>query len=428
VTTETLLERRLRVMGDHAPLFYKEPLHIVRGSGVWLEDSSGRRYLDVYNNVPHVGHCHPRVVEALCRQAAILNIHTRYLHENILEYSERLVATFDPPLSRALLCCTGTEANEAALRIARVNTGGTGILVSDVNYHGNSASLSEATTAFPTFEARARGPHVRVIEIPDFRGEPGSAAEREMADRHVAEVERTLSDMERDGIRPAALLVDTLFSSEGLRRLPEGYFPRVVEAVRARGGLFIADEVQAGFGRLGDHMWGYQALGVVPDIVTMGKAMGNGHPLAGLVGRADLLDRFAAESMYFNTFGGNPVSCAVGLAVLDVMRDEKLMENARDVGRYVQQGLKDIAARHPIVGSVRGRGLYFGLELLHDGDVNRPASMEADKVINLMRDAGVLISKIGKHSNVLKMRPPMPFGKEHADILLAALDRALAQV
>lgn len=428
MTTETLLERRLRIMGEHAPLFYKEPLHIVRGSGVWLEDSSGRRYLDVYNNVPHVGHCHPRVVEALCKQASILNIHTRYLHENILDYSERLIATFDPPLRRALLCCTGTEANEAALRIARVNTGGTGILVSDVNYHGNSASLSEATTAFPTFEARSRGPHVRVIEIPDFRGQPGSSEEREMADRYVAQVEDSLDQMERDGIPPAALLVDTLFSSEGLRRLPRGYFAKVVEAVRARGGLFIADEVQAGFGRLGDHMWGYQALGVVPDMVTMGKPMGNGHPLAGLVGRADLLDRFAAESMYFNTFGGNPVSCAVGLAVLDVMRDENLMENAREVGRYVQEGLNGIAARHSIVGSVRGRGLYFGLELLHEGAVDRPASAEADKVINLMRESGVLISKIGKHSNVLKMRPPMPFAREHADILLSALDKAIARV
>lgn len=428
MTGESILKRRHQVMGEHAPLFYNEPLHIVRGNGVWVEDVDGKRYLDVYNNVPHVGHCHPRIVEALCNQARILNIHTRYLHENILDYSERLTATFDPPLTRAMLCCTGTEANETALRIARVNTGGTGILVSDVNYHGNSMSLAEATTAFPTFEARTRGAHIGIINIPDFRGEPGSSQEREMADLHVAQVEETLQQMESDGIRPAALLLETLFSSEGLRQLPAGYIARVVEAVRARGGLFIADEVQAGFGRLGDHMWGYQALGVVPDIVTMGKPMGNGHPLAGLVGRADLLDHFAAESMYFNTFGGNPVSCAVGLAVLDVMRDENLMENARIVGEYIQDGLKTIKTKHAIVGSVRGRGLYFGLELLQDSSPDRPATAAANKVINLMRQSGVLISKIGKHSNVLKMRPPMPFERKHADILIAALDAALARV
>ncbi len=428
MTKETLLERRLRVMGEYAPLFYTNPLHIVRGSGVWVEDADGRRYLDVYNNVPHVGHCHPRVVDALCEQARTLNIHTRYLHENILDYEERLLATFDPSLNRALLCCTGTEANEAALRIARVNTGGTGILVSDVNYHGNSTSLAEVTTAFPTIEARNRGPHVGIIEIPDFRGEPGSPEEQEMADRTVAEVEQTIRDMGSNGIRPAALLVDTIFSSEGLRNLPAGYFPRVVEAVRRAGGLFIADEVQAGFGRTGDHMWGYQALGVVPDIATMGKPMGNGHPLAGLVGRAELIDHFAAESIYFNTFGGNPVSCAVGMAVLDVMKDEKLMENARVVGKYIQKGLHDLAARHSTVASVRGRGLYFGLELLHDGAPDRPATAEAKAVINMMRDDGVLISKIGRHDNILKMRPPMPFSKENADVLLAALDRALEKV
>ncbi|MDA5193029.1 aspartate aminotransferase family protein [Govanella unica] len=420
MTQETLLDRRTRLLGKHFPLFYDRPLHLLRGEGVWLYDADGRRYLDVYNNVPHVGHCHPRVVDALCTQARMLNIHTRYLHENIVNYAERLTATFDDDLKMALFCCSGTEANELALRIASKHTGGTGIIVSDHSYHGNSATLAALTTAFPTSEVK--GPYIRTIRVPDpYRdGQTGDAT--------AAEVATVIREMEAQGIKLAALLVDTLFSTEGLPNVPEGWLKSAVDHVHAAGGLFIADEVQPGFGRMGSHMWGYQAHGVTPDLVTMGKPMGNGHPLAGVVARGNLVNEFAAESMYFNTFGGNPVSAAVGLAVLDVIRDENLMENARAVGDYIQAGLHKLAANYDIIGDVRGRGLFFGLELVRDRTTREPAPRETSRIVNQMRENGVLISKIGRHENVLKMRPPMLFNREHADLLLSTLDRVIGSI
>lgn len=417
-----LLQRRHSVLGRHSPVFYDEPLHLVRGEGVWVEDVDGRRYLDVYNNVPHVGHCHPRVVDALCRQAARINIHTRYLHENVVDYAERLTATLHPDLSVAMLTCTGTEANELALRIARFITGGEGIIVSNFSYHGNSASLAAATTALPAPEAL--GPHVRAVPIPDLRhveGDPKDVA-RDYADR-VGEAARSL---QAAGYKPAAILFDTIFSTEGLPLLPKDYLEQAVAHVRAAGGLFIADEVQPGLGRLGDHMWGYQAFDIVPDFITMGKSLGNGHPLAALVTRPDYVDAFAAKALYFNTFAGNPVSSAAGTAVLEVIEDEDLMGNARRVGAYLQQRLELLAQRHDLVGSVRGRGLFFGLEFLTASKA--PAVAESKRLINLMRDRDVLISKVGSHDNILKMRPPLQFSIENADLLLSTLDDALAKI
>ncbi len=417
----SLLERRRRVLGRHSPLFYDRPLHVRRAEGVWIEDTDGRRYLDAYNNVPHVGHCHPHVVEALCRQAAQLNIHTRYLHDAVVDYAERLVATFDAPLSMAMLTCTGSEANELALRIARFVTGGQGIIVSNFSYHGNTASLAAATTGLPAPEALA--PHVRAVDIPDlthWQGDPAALASQ-FADR-VAEAVRSL---QADGIKPAAMLFDTLFSTEGLPAVPKGALEQAVAIVRQAGGLFIADEVQPGLGRTGDHMWGYQTYDLVPDIVTMGKPLGNGHPLAGLVTRPDYVDSFASKALYFNTFAGNPVSAAVGSAVLDVIEREDLQGNARRVGAHIQAGLQRLASRHDLIASVRGRGLFFGLELLHDG---RPAAAQAKRLINGMRERGVLISRIGPEDNILKMRPPMPFSIADADLLLSTLDSVLADL
>lgn len=422
LSQKDLLERRHAVLGRHSPLFYEEPLQLVRGKGVWVEDVEGRRYLDVYNNVPHVGHCHPHVVEALCRQAESINIHTRYLHENVVAYAERLTATFHPNLSVAMLTCTGTEANELALRMARFLTGGEGIIVSDFSYHGNSASLAAATTGLPAPEAL--GPHVRAVPIPDLShaGANPEALARDYADR-VAEAVRSL---QAAGYRPAAILLDTIFSTEGLPLLPKGYLEQAVAHVRAAGGLFIADEVQPGLGRMGDHMWGHQAFDLVPDFVTMGKSLGNGHPLAALVTRPDYLEAFAAKALYFNTFAGNPVSSAVGGAVLDVIEEEDLMGNAQRVGAHLQQGLRALAARHGLIASVRGRGLFFGLEFA-TGE-GKPAKAETRRLINLMRVRGVLISRIGPHDNILKMRPPLPFSIENADVLLSTLDDAIARI
>lgn len=417
-----LLARRHRALGRHSPLMYDRPLHLVRGDGVWAEDVHGRRYLDVYNNVPHVGHCHPHVVEAICRQASTLNIHTRYLHDNVVQYAERLTATFDPTLSVAMLTCTGTEANELALRIARLVSGGTGVIVSSFSYHGNSAALAAVTTGLPAPEALA--PHARAVPIPDlsqYEGDPAQLA-RDYADR-VGEAVRSLKAA---GVKPAAILFDTIFSTEGLPRVPEGFLEQAVAHVREAGGLFIADEVQGGLGRTGDHMWAHQAYGVVPDLVTLGKPLGNGHPLAGVVMRPDLLEVFASCAVYFNTFAGNPVSAAAGLAVLDVMEREKLSENAKLVGGYLQQRLYTLARKHELIGSVRGSGLFFGLELLRGR--GSPATHETKRLVNVMRDKGVLINRIGPHDNILKMRPPMPFSKANAELLLSTLDDALASL
>ncbi|MHA3791691.1 aminotransferase class III-fold pyridoxal phosphate-dependent enzyme [Sphingomonas sp. YL-JM2C] len=420
---EELLERRQRVLGRNAPLFYERPVHLVKGKGVWVTDADGRDYLDVYNNVPCVGHCHPHVVEAIAAQAGILNIHTRYLHETVVRYAERLTATFDASLNSAVFTCSGTESNELALRMARFRTGGEGVIVSDFCYHGNSKMVAELTTCFPVPEPFPA--YARKVPVPDPYRDRQGMSDEQLADHFAAKVAEAVGSLQAAGIKVAALLIDTLFANEGLPELVPGYAAKAVEIVRKAGGLFICDEVQAGFGRTGDAMWGHQLNGVVPDIVTLGKPMGNGHPLAGVITSSDLVDEFGKVANYFNTFGGNPVSAAAGMAVLDVLEGEKLLENARTTGAYVRAGLERLKDKHAIVGNVRGSGLFFGLDLVHDDADRSPATAECKRLINLMRDRGVLISRIGRYDNILKMRPPMVFAKEHADILLSTLDDAL---
>ena len=423
---DTLLQRRHRVLGSASPLFYDKPLHLVRGEGVWLFDVDGRRYLDVYNNVPCVGHCNPHVVEAMHRQAMTLNIHTRYLDEHIVRYAERLTATFAEPLDTAMFTCTGSEANELALRLARFASGGTGIIVSDYNYHGNSASLAEVTTALPSPEPFAT--HARAVPIPCLYRAPAGITEAQLAEHYAANIAAAIASLQAQGIRPAALLIDTLFANEGLPRVPAGFVNKAAELIRAAGGLFIADEVQSGFARTGEHLWGHQAHAVVPDIVTLGKPMGNGYPLAGLITSKALVESFGRSAMYFNTFGGSPVAAAVGMAVLDVIEEQQLLRNAHTVGAYVQQRLQVLASKHSIIGDVRGKGLFFALELVRDHASKEPAGLEARKVVNHMRELGVLISKIGAGDNILKLRPPLVFNREHADLFVDTLDTALSAI
>ena len=421
-TTE-LLERRSRLLGAKAPLFYDEPVHIVRGEGVWLFDAGGKRYLDCYNNVPHVGHCHPHVVDALERQARTLNVHTRYLHETILEYGERLTAKFDKSLSMVIFVCTGSEANDIALRMARQCSGGMGIICTNMTYHGNTTAVDELATLFRGGEAI--GPNVRAVPFPDsYRPLKGLSGEA-LADAYADQVKAAIEAFRRDGIKLAGMLVCPIFANEGLPHVPPGFLAKAVKHVRDAGGLFIADEVQAGFGRTG-RMWGHETTGVVPDIVTLGKPMGNGHPLAAVVARADLVNEFRDQVMYFNTFGGNPVSCAVGNAVLDVMEKEKLMDNARDVGAYVAESLGRLQDKHDIIGDVRCQGFWMAAELVRDRHTKEPAADESKRAVNAMKDRGILMGRIGQFDNVLKMRPPMPFSREHADLLLSNLDETLA--
>jgi 4-aminobutyrate aminotransferase-like enzyme len=423
---DSLLERRYRVLGRNSPLFYDKPLHLVRGEGVWLYDADGKRYLDAYNNVPHVGHCHPHVVAALCRQAARLNTHTRYLDETVVAYAERLTSLFDPQLSMAMFCCTGSEANELALRIARDCSGGMGIISTAWAYHGNTAAVMQVSSLFTPQDKR--GPYVRTVPVMDPYRDRAARSDEELAAVYANDVRRAIDAFSAAGVRFAGLLFCTAFSSEGLPTVPAGFMAKALAHVHAAGGLFIADEVQAGFGRLGSHMWGHQKLGVVPDIVTLGKPMGNGHPLAAVIARRDLVNQFAGRNMYFNTFGGNPVSAAVGMAVLDVLEDEHLLENAAAVGNYTTAKLKRLADRHDLIGDVRGSGLFFAVELVSDRADKIPATAQTKRVVNLMRERGVLISRIGLNDNILKIRPPMPFSKQHADLLVDTLDQAMADL
>lgn len=416
--TRSLLERRRRSMGPAYRLFYEQPVHIVSGEGVWLYDADGKKYLDVYNNVPHVGHCHPRVVEAVCKQAKVLNTHTRYLHERVIEYAEKLTAKFPEGLDVAMFACTGTEANELALRLARARTGATGMIVTDNAYHGNSWAIAQITTTYESSEKRAD--NIVTVPAPDsYRGP--HAGHPEAAAKYAAHLQSAIDTLHGRGLRPAAFIVDTIFSNEGLPTVPAGYLARAVGIVREAGGLFIADEVQPGFGRMGSHFWGFEKHAVRPDIATMGKPMGNGYPVSAVVASAGVVDAFARYSHYFNTFGGSPVACAAGLAVLEVIEHEGLQANARDVGDYLLEGLRDLAAGSPLIGDVRGGGLFIGIELVRDKSSLEPATAETARAVNLLRQHGVLIGSTGRFDNVLKIRPPLVFSMENADFLLQKL-------
>ena len=417
-----MIERRKKLLGSAYKLFYHDPVHLVRGEGVWLYDADGRKYLDMYNNVPHVGHCHPHVVEALTKQIATLNTHTRYLHENILEYAERLTGKFADELDTAMFACTGSEANELALRIARNFTGGAGVIVTNFAYHGNTKAIYEISTS--DIAASEVPDYVTTVPFPDaYRGEfRGDGA----GNQYAAYVQRAVDELRQRGIKPAAFVIDTIISSSGVVQPPRGYLKKAAEIIRSAGGLFVADEVQPGFGRTGEQFWGYEADGVIPDIVTMGKPMGNGHPLSATVSRRDIVEQFAAKGRYFNTFGGNPVSCAAGLAVLDVIEQEGLQENARIVGEYMTAGLRDLAKNRTAIGDIRGTGLFIAVELVKDRASRDPATAFAADVVNGLRDRGVLTGSIGPDANILKLRPPMVFSKENADYMLGILDETLA--
>lgn len=418
--TREMIERRRRLLGPGYQLFYQNPLHLVRGEGVWVHDVDGQRYLDVYNNVPSVGHCHPHVVDALCRQARLLNTHTRYLDDNILDFAEKLLSTMPAELSQAMFTCTGSEANDLAVRIARHHTGGTGVIVTNYAYHGLTASIAELSSS--QFSQIAASPDVRTVAAPIHSPENPE----EVGRRFAADVRAALADMRSHGIKPAALLLDSFFTSDGAFFEPSGFLREAVEAVREAGGLYIADEVQPGYGRSGRHMWGFQCHGLVPDIVTLGKPMGNGHPTAGITIKPQILQRFANESGYFNTFAGNPVSSAVGLAVLEVIEREKLIANAHESGKFMLEGLQRLAVRHPVIGDVRGMGLYLGVDFTTPEGA--PDAATASKVVNGLREEHVLIGAAGPHVNTLKIRPPLVFQREHAEIFLNSLARVLERL
>jgi 4-aminobutyrate aminotransferase-like enzyme len=417
--TSALLERRRRAL-PRSPLFYDHPVHLVRGEGVWLFDPDDRRYLDCYNNVPVVGHCHPRVVRAVAEQQRLLATHSRYLHEAIIELAERLKATLPPALDAVLVVNSGSEANDLALRIARAATGRAGAVVTAYAYHG----LTEATHALSPEEwAKGEQPaHVATIPAPDgYRG-AYRREEDEWAERYAAHIDDAARALGGHGF--AALYLDPAFTADGILSPPPAYLREAARRAQALGGLLVADEVQAGHGRCGTGLWSFQASGIEPDMVVMGKPMGNGFPVAALVVRSRLLGAVPEEVELFSTFGGNPVACAAALAVLAVIEDEGLVANALEVGSYLQQGLVALAGRHALIGDVRGEGLLLGVELVDEA--RAPAAGHAGRVTEAMRERGILLSATGPAGNVLKIRPPLVFQREHADLLLQTLDDVLA--
>jgi 4-aminobutyrate aminotransferase-like enzyme len=416
-----LIRRRQELLGPAYRLFYEAPLHIVRGEGVWLFDSEGRKYLDVYNNVVPVGHCHPAVVEAIAAQAAVLNTHTRYLHSTIIEYAERLLAIFPNELAHVMFTCTGSEANDLALRLARLYTGVEGVIVTELAYHGVTEAVAEISPSLKPLPSNLR--RVKAVPAPDtYRIPPHGLAER-----FATDVREAISQLQNNGSGVAALIFDTIFSSDGVFADPPGFVREAVEAVHAAGGLIIADEVQAGFGRTGAGMWGFARHSFVPDLVTIGKPMGNGQPIAGVIMKPQTVEKFAKTNRYFNTFGGNPVSCAAALATLKVIQDEDLITNARTVGTYLMERLRDLSSRHSCIGDVRGSGLFIGVELVQDRATKEADSKVALAIVNTLRQRGILLSATGPQANVLKIRPPLVFQKEHADFLLSALDTFLSE-
>jgi len=424
-SADEIVAVRRRHFGFNLSIAYSEPLKIVRGEGQYLYDEDGRRYLDLVNNVCHVGHCHPHVVAAARRQMAVLNTNTRYLHDNLAEYALRLTGTFPGPLEVCFFTNSGTEANDLALRLARAHTGSKEIIVLDHAYHGHSPSLIEISPykcEGPGGEGLAE--HAHKVPLPDpYRGPQRGP---EAGEGYADEVRKAITEIEGNGRELGAFLAESLISCGGQIIPPPGFWSAVADAVHAAGGVVIADEVQVGFGRVGTHMWAFESQDVVPDIVTLGKPIGNGHPMAAVVTTAEIASSFVTGMEYFNTFGGNPVSCAVGLAVLDVIEHEGLQQHALEVGNRMRDGLRELQARHPLIGDVRGLGLFIGIELVRDRETLEPAGTEASRVIDEMKARGFLLSTDGPLHNVLKIKPPMVIQPHDVDEMLEALDEVLS--
>ncbi len=423
-SSSDLAKRRRASLGPNAPHFYDQPLHIERGDGVWLYAPDGTAYLDFYNNVPQVGHNHPHVVNAISRQASALNTNSRYLYEGIVDYAERLTHLLGPGLDTCLFVNSGSEANDVALQMARFATGRSGVIVMDGAYHGVTVATREVSTADPDIVASSR---VAELMVPDpYRGRYRTG-EPELAGRYADDTERALTSLADHGQEVSAFVVDPAMCSTGMPSIPPGYLAEVHRRVGAAGGLFIVDEVQSGLGRTG-RWWGHELHEVAPDIVTMGKPIGNGHPLGVVVTSAELLDAFLSRTRLFSTFGGNPVAAAAGMAVIDVIEREQLVTKANDTGAYLRKELARLQADHPLIGDVRGWGMIAGVELVTDRELRTPATGQTQQLIELMKSNGVLVGVAGRRGNVLKLRPPLIAERRHVDRFIEALASSLAAV
>ena len=426
MTNTTLWKRREKALGPTYAHFYDEPLNLVRGEGVWLYDEKGNNYLDCYNNVVSVGHCNPKVVKALCTQAAILNTHTRYIHENVVSLAEKLTAKFPKKLDICIFVCTGTEANDLALQMARVVTGNYGAIATEAAYHGNSVAISAMD---PDRKDPRAADWLATFEPPNTYRGPHRAEDDNLADFYAKKVDDAIASLKARGTGLAAAMLDLSFDSNGILIPPEGYLSQVTEKVRAAGGLVICDEVQAGYCRMGSYWWGFERYGVDPDIVTLGKPMGAGHPVAAVVTTREIASKFADIDSYFNTFGGNPVSAAVAAAVIDEIDDNNLLKNVTEVGAHLQVGLEKLGQQYDFVGNIQGSGLFWGLDLVQDPKSKEPMTRDQLRhIVTLLKDEGVLMGNTGRYGNCLKIRPPLVFSKENADQALAALQKVFSSL
>lgn len=416
MNTTDLKTRRDKLLGTGAALFYDEPISILKGEGVWLFDDQGKRYLDMYNNVPCVGHANPHVVDAMQKQASTLNVHSRYLNPLALDFAERLLNLHHESLTSVVFSCTGTEANEVALMMARGATGGSGIICSDSAYHGNSTEVSKLTIT----RLNEAGPDSEIRGFPfaqKYRPLKEGLTDGELCELYLTEISRVIESFKSDNIPFAGMIVCSLFANEGLPDIPAGFMTKAAALVHEAGGLVIADEVQAGYCRTG-HWWGYEVSDFVPDIVTMGKPMGNGMPIAATAASSDLVNAFRKQTHYFNTFASSPLQAAVGSAVLDVIENEGLKNRVTAVGSYMMGELQKMSADCESIGDIRGHGMFIGIDWVSDRDEKTPDRAGAALIANNLKNKGFLISNAGVLGNVLKIRPPLIFTREHADLFL----------
>ena len=422
MNNQQLVTRRENAIGKGAPLFYEEPLHIVRGEGAYLFDADGKRYIDMYNNVPCVGHANPNVATAMYTQLQKLNVHSRYLHEDILEYAEKIADLHASSIESVVFSCSGTEANEVAMTMARIATGGSAFICTNAAYHGNSDQVGKLT--YVPLENNKRK-NIYSIPYPQtFRPIVPGLSEQELSLKYLQVLEDTITQIQADGIGFAGILFCPIFANEGLPEIPAGFMQAATQMVRDAGGLVIIDEVQSGFCRTG-RWWGYEKVGVEPDIVTMGKPMGNGLPMSAAASRKEIVEQYRSRTRYFNTFASSPLQAATGMAVLKEIKDRNILNQVGQIGEYLRNGLEGYLHRIDYIGDIRSQGLFVGIDWVISKNDNTPNREGAVRVVNVMKAKGFLMSNAGEHGNVIKIRPPLVFQKEHADAFLEAFDSAM---
>ena len=422
MNNQQLVTRRENAIGKGAPLFYEEPLHIVRGEGAYLFDADGKRYIDMYNNVPCVGHANPNVATAMYTQLQKLNVHSRYLHEDILEYAEKIADLHASSIESVVFSCSGTEANEVAMTMARIATGGSAFICTNAAYHGNSDQVGRLT--YVPLENNKRK-NIYSIPYPQtFRPIVSGLSEQELSLKYLQVLKDTITQIQADGIGFAGILFCPIFANEGLPEIPAGFMQAATQMVRDAGGLVIIDEVQSGFCRTG-RWWGYEKVGVEPDIVTMGKPMGNGLPMSAAASRKEIVEQYRSRTRYFNTFASSPLQAATGMAVLKEIKDRNILNQVGQIGEYLRDGLEGYLHRIDYIGDIRSQGLFVGIDWVISKNDNTPNREGAVRVVNVMKAKGFLMSNAGEHGNVIKIRPPLVFQKEHADAFLEAFDSAM---